>query len=42
MEKVAELREKLKEDTEKWEEEIFRFVCVFAQTLAKDVPPGAE
>jgi len=37
MEKVAELREKLKEDAEKWEEEIFRFVCVFAQTLAKDI-----
>ena len=37
MEKVAELREKLKEDTGKWEEEIFGFVCVFARVLAKDV-----
>ena len=37
MEKVAELREKLKEDTGKWEEIVFRFVCVFAQMLAKDI-----
>ena len=37
MEKVAELSKKLKEDTGKWEEEIFAFVCVFAQELAKDV-----
>ena len=37
MEKVSELRKKLKEDTGKWEEEILRFVCVLAQTLAKDV-----
>ena len=37
MEKAAELREKLKEDTGKWEEGIFRSVCVFVQTLAKNV-----
>jgi hypothetical protein len=37
MEKIAELREKLKEGTEKWEEEIFGFTCVFAQELAKEV-----
>ena len=37
MEKVAELREKLKEGTGNWEEEIFRFACDFAQAVAKDI-----
>jgi hypothetical protein len=37
MEKVAELREKLKESTGDWEEEIFRFACAFGQAVAKDV-----
>jgi hypothetical protein len=37
MEKVAELREKLKEDPGGWEEEIFSFACDIARTLAKEV-----
>ena len=35
MEKVAELREKLKEGTGNWEEEIFRFACAFGQAKRK-------
>jgi len=37
MEKVAELREKLKEGTGNWEEEIFRFACAFGQAVTKDI-----
>jgi len=37
MEKVAELRKKLKDGTGNWEEEIFRFACDFAQAVAKDI-----
>ena len=37
MEKVAELRKKLKDGTENWEEEIFRFACDFAQAVAQDI-----
>jgi hypothetical protein len=37
MEKVAELREKLKEDLGGWEEEIFSFACDVTRTLAKEV-----
>ena len=37
MEKIDEFREKLKEDIRGWEEEIFRFACDLAQTLAKQI-----
>jgi len=37
MERVEELKKKLKEDAGGWEEEIFRFACDLAQTLAKEV-----
>ena len=37
MEKVTELREKLKEDPEYWEEKIFSFACDLARSLAKEI-----
>ena len=37
MERVEEVKKKLKEDMRGWEEEIFRFACDLAQTLAKDI-----
>ena len=37
MERVAELRKKLKEGTGNWEEEIFRFACAFGQAVTKDI-----
>lgn len=37
MERVEEVKKKLKEDIRGWEEEIFSFACDLARTLAKDI-----
>ena len=37
MERVEELKKKLKEDTGHWEEEIFGFACDLARRQAKQI-----
>jgi len=37
MEKVEELKKKLKERTEHWEEEVFRFACDLARGMSRSL-----